>query len=103
MILPNTSQSPASVSSDWVLWFLYSHYELSRWVVYPMLPFMVRHFHPFSSWAEVGYTAGYIGAAFALGTLIGNWVSAKLSSAVGGGAYLVLLGGLVGAGEWRRS
>jgi len=55
----------------------------SIWMIFSFLPFMVAHFFPELSTAELGFEAGILGSAFSCGSLLGNLLSGYLSDRVG--------------------
>ena len=80
-------------SEFWMLQLVLCIYHSSHWVIYPLLPFMVRDFHP-TGQNEVGYMSGFVGAAFIVGSFIGSNVSVRLSDRFG--LRRVLVAGLIG-------
>ena len=44
------------------------------WIIYTMLPFMVKFYFPHMSLKELGFRAGILGSAFSVGSLFGNFL-----------------------------
>lgn len=68
--------------------------NVSTWMIYPMLPFMVAHYYPDISVTEIGYKSGLIGTAFYLGALFGSFFWGIAADTVG--RRICLLVGLLG-------
>jgi MFS family permease len=66
----------------------------SIWIIFTMLPFMVIHYFPTLSARELGYRAGYLGSAFHIGALLGNFAWGIASDRIG--RKPALIGGLFG-------
>ncbi len=79
-----------------LLGLILSANNVSIWMIFTFLPFMVQYFFPFLSKTELGYRAGILGSAFSCGGLLGNLFWSVLSDRWG--RRPVLLVGLVGTG-----
>ena len=77
-----------------VLGFLLLTNNASIWMVFAYLPFMVLHYFPDLSVAEIGYWAGILGSAFSLGSLSGNLLWGVLADRIGRRPVLIV--GLAG-------
>lgn len=69
----------------------------SIWMIFSFLPFMVHHFYPALSTAELGYHAGILGSAFSAGGLVGNIIWGYASDKLGRRPALLM--GLLGTGK----
>eukprot|EP00386_Alphamonas_edax_P015626 GDKI01047699.1.p1 GENE.GDKI01047699.1~~GDKI01047699.1.p1 ORF type:complete len:103 (-),score=24.97 GDKI01047699.1:40-348(-) len=56
---------------------------VSIWMIFPMVPFIVRHYFPDLDEKEFGYKAGLVASAFSLGGLFGNTFWGMMSDAFG--------------------
>ena len=64
---------------------------LGRLIIFPFLPFMVHRFYPDLEDTEIGYRAGYLGAAFSLGGFFGSIVWGVLSDRFGRRFFFLFL------------
>lgn len=55
----------------------------SQNVLFPFLPFMVQSFFPTLPLADLGYRAGYLGAAFPAGLALSSYVWGRAADAAG--------------------
>jgi MFS family permease len=53
--------------------------NISVWMIFAYLPFMIAFFFPRLSTTELGFKAGILGSAFSAGGLIGNFVSGLIA------------------------
>lgn len=68
--------------------------NVSVWMIFSFLPFMVLFYYPDTDPSEIGYLAGILGSAFSLGSLCGNFIWGLLADHFG--RRSVLLAGLLG-------
>lgn len=66
----------------------------SIWMIFSFLPSMVKFFYPEMIDEELGYKSGYMGAAFSIGSLLGNFMWGMISDSIG--RRPTLLYGLLG-------
>ena len=46
--------------------------QMSIWMIFTQLPFLVEYYYPYMSVKELGFRAGILGSAFSMGALFGN-------------------------------
>lgn len=68
--------------------------QMSIWMIFTMLPFMVEYYFPYLSVKELGFRAGILGSAFSLGALFGNLMWGVIADRFGRRPALIF--GLIG-------
>ena len=89
-----TPPTPLPVKKIAVLGMILAANNSSIWMIFSFLPFMVSDFYPDLSIKELGYKAGFLGSAFSLGSLCGNFMWGLAADRYG--RRPALLGGLIG-------
>jgi MFS family permease len=57
--------------------------NLSMMMLFPVLPFITQRLRGLSDRAEIGYWAGFLGASFSVGSLLGAYPWGRLSDRYG--------------------
>jgi MFS family permease len=87
---------PIPYSKVAILGLILAANNTSIWMIFSFLPFMVQHFFPYLTKAELGYHAGLLGSAFSLGSLFGNIIWGVFSDKLGRRSAMLM--GLFGTG-----
>ena len=87
-------ETPLPMRKIVILGLLLMANNCSIWMIFSFLPFMIHDFFPDYALTELGNRAGYLGSAFSVGSLLGNFAWGVASDHWG--RRPALLGGLIG-------
>lgn len=64
--------------------------QISIYVIFPMIPSILRHFYPETPSKYLGYRAGWLGSMYAMGNLCGSLAWGRISDTIGRRASLII-------------